>query len=89
MNGTAQGTQLEVARIQSEINRLFEMLLRLKDDTAHGQGFSPLVDVAEAEPVERILNGDADVRQFLRLDRERQIDAVTGLDLHDVVDDQI
>ncbi len=41
------GTQLEVARIQSEINRLFETLIRLRDGGAANGTWSPGVDVAE------------------------------------------
>jgi HSP20 family protein len=44
------GPQLEVARIQSEINRLFDSLLRLREaqvGTTPG-GWSPSVDVAES-----------------------------------------
>lgn len=44
------GLHLEVARIQSEINRLFEHLLRLRDGDGDGApSFSPSVDVAESE----------------------------------------
>ncbi len=43
-----RGAQLEVARIQSEINRLFETLLRLRDgEGASSETWSPSVDVAE------------------------------------------
>lgn len=49
MTQKARGTQLEVARIQSEVNRLFETLLRLRggpESTAGG--WTPAVDVAES-----------------------------------------
>ncbi len=42
------GTQLEVARIQSEINRLFDTLVRLRDGGgASASAWTPMVDVAE------------------------------------------
>ncbi len=41
------GAQLEVARIQSEINRLFETLIRLRDGGTATGAWSPVVDVAE------------------------------------------
>lgn len=41
------GAQLEVARIQSEINRLFESLLRMRDGGAAAGVWTPGVDVAE------------------------------------------
>jgi HSP20 family protein len=43
------GPQLEVARIQSEINKLFETLLRLRegDEGGSDEPFHPPVDVAE------------------------------------------
>lgn len=48
MIGKSKGAQLEVARIQSEINRLFETLLRLRDGNAAGGAWSPGVDVSES-----------------------------------------
>ncbi|MDQ7088530.1 MAG: hypothetical protein Q9Q13_12060 [Acidobacteriota bacterium] len=47
MKQKLQSAQLEVARIQSEINRLFETLLRLRDGGASVGAWSPAVDVAE------------------------------------------
>ncbi|MBP7148931.1 MAG: Hsp20/alpha crystallin family protein [Acidobacteria bacterium] len=47
MIGKGRSAQLEVARIQSEINRLFETLLRLRDGGVGGT-WSPGVDVAES-----------------------------------------
>ena len=44
----ARGAHLEVARIQSEINRLFEMLLRLRDGDDDAGAWSPPVDVSES-----------------------------------------
>jgi HSP20 family protein len=51
MTVKGRGTQLEVARIQSEINRLFETLLRLRggDAGTAEPGWSPGVDVAESD----------------------------------------
>jgi len=49
MSRITKGPQLEVARIQSEINRLFETLLRLRDGAEAGRSWSPSVDVAESE----------------------------------------
>lgn len=50
MTVKGRGTQLEVARIQSEINRLFETLLRLRGgDTGGDSRWTPGVDVAEAD----------------------------------------
>ncbi|RMG45469.1 MAG: Hsp20/alpha crystallin family protein [Acidobacteria bacterium] len=49
MSRIAKGPQLEVARIQSEINRLFESLVRLREGGGEGGGWSPGVDVAESE----------------------------------------
>lgn len=43
------GLHLEVARIQSEINRLFEHLLRLRDGETSSEGWTPGVDVAETD----------------------------------------
>lgn len=48
MIGKGKGAQLEVARIQSEINRLFESLLRLRDGADEGGRFSPPVDMMES-----------------------------------------
>lgn len=51
MGVKASGLHLEVARIQSEINRLFEHLLELRDGAGAlgtGSGWVPPVDVAEA-----------------------------------------
>lgn len=48
MSVRGRGTQLEVARIQSEINRLFETLLRLRGGEQAATGsWTPGVDVAE------------------------------------------
>lgn len=43
-----RGAQLEVARIQSEINRLFEMLLRLRDGQEASGSWGPAVDISES-----------------------------------------
>ncbi len=49
MTSKSRGAQLEVARIQSEINRLFDMLLRLRSGEASSETWLPGVDVAETE----------------------------------------
>jgi HSP20 family protein len=50
MSVKGRGTHLEVARIQSEINRLFETLLRLRGGEATPDStWSPGADVAETE----------------------------------------
>ncbi len=50
MSVKGRGTHLEVARIQSEINRLFETLLRLRGGEATPNStWSPGADVAETE----------------------------------------
>jgi len=49
MIGKGKGAQLEVARIQSEINRLFETLLRLRDGAEEEGRFSPPVDMMESK----------------------------------------
>ena len=49
MSRASGGAQLEVARIQSEINRLFESLLRLRGGSASSSGWTPSVDVAETD----------------------------------------
>lgn len=54
MGARSSGLHLEVARIQSEINRLFEHLLGLRDGATvpgAGGGWVPPVDVAEAGDV--------------------------------------
>lgn len=48
MGQRKQGAQLEVARIQSEINRLFETLIRLRDGGASAGSWTPGIDVAES-----------------------------------------
>jgi HSP20 family protein len=48
MIGKGKGAQLEVARIQSEINRLFETLLRLRDGGAEAGTWTPAVDMMES-----------------------------------------
>jgi HSP20 family protein len=48
MTRASGSTQLEVARIQSEINRLFESLLRLREGGSSSGAWTPGVDVAEA-----------------------------------------
>ena len=56
------GPYLEIARIQSEINRLFENLLQLRGDADPQQGFVPTADVyddAERVVVEVELPGVA------------------------------
>jgi HSP20 family protein len=47
MTRASGSTQLEVARIQSEINRLFESLLRLREGGGSSGAWTPGVDVAE------------------------------------------
>lgn len=49
MTRTARGAQLEVARIQSEINRLFETLLRLREGEEQVGSWVPAVDCNETE----------------------------------------
>ncbi len=49
MKQRGAGAQLEVARIQSEINRLFETLIMLRDGGASSGSWLPGVDVAESE----------------------------------------
>jgi HSP20 family protein len=49
MTRASRGAELEVARIQSEINRLFEMLLRLRNGPEGGGSWTPAVDVAETD----------------------------------------
>ncbi len=44
-----KGAQLEVARIQSEINRLFETLLRLREGEEAVGSWAPAVDMSETE----------------------------------------
>ena len=44
-----RGAQLEVARIQSEINRLFETLLRLREGDEAAGSWTPPVDISESE----------------------------------------
>ena len=49
MRGRRPAAHLEVARIQSEVNRLFEALLRLREgERSPVSGWSPAVDVAES-----------------------------------------
>ncbi len=49
MRGRRPVAQLEVARIQSEVNRLFDALLRLREgEHSLSGGWSPPVDVAES-----------------------------------------
>lgn len=43
------GPMMEVARIQSEINRLFESLLDLGGDRAGGAGWMPTADIVETD----------------------------------------
>jgi HSP20 family protein len=45
----AYGSLLEVARIQSEINRLFDHLLDLGEEVQGGQSWTPNVDVCETQ----------------------------------------
>ncbi len=47
MTKRPRGAHLEVARIQSEINRLFETLLRLRDGEEQAGAWAPAVDVSE------------------------------------------
>lgn len=47
MTRRPRGAHLEVARIQSEINRLFETLLRLRDGEEEAGAWAPPVDVSE------------------------------------------
>ncbi|MCE5246767.1 MAG: Hsp20/alpha crystallin family protein [Candidatus Polarisedimenticolia bacterium] len=47
MSKKTRGAQLEVARIQSEINRLFELLLRLRQGEDAPNGWAPAVDEFE------------------------------------------
>ncbi|MDH3283747.1 MAG: Hsp20/alpha crystallin family protein [Acidobacteriota bacterium] len=49
MTSRSRGAQLEVARIQSEINRLFDMLLRLREGQSSAETWRPGVDVAVTE----------------------------------------
>lgn len=49
MSRASGSAQLEVARIQSEINRLFESLLRLRGGSGSSTAWTPNVDVAETE----------------------------------------
>jgi len=43
------GSMLEVARIQSEINRLFENLLDLDEENEGGSQWTPNADIVESE----------------------------------------
>ncbi len=49
MTRRSRGAALEVARIQSEVNRLFETLLRLREGDETGGPWSPAVDMSETE----------------------------------------
>lgn len=49
MTRKTRGAQLEVARIQSEINRLFETLLRLREGDEAVGAWGPAVDMSETE----------------------------------------
>jgi len=48
MIGKGTGAQLEVARIQSEINRMFESLLRLRSGGTEEGTWMPAVDMMES-----------------------------------------
>ena len=48
MIGKGKGAQLEVARIQSEINRLFETLQRLRNGGTEEGTWTPAVDMMES-----------------------------------------
>lgn len=54
MKQKKQAAQLEVARIQSEINRLFETLIRLRDGSAASGTWAPGTDVAESAEFLRV-----------------------------------
>lgn len=47
MTRRSRGAALEVARIQSEVNRLFETLLRLREGDETSGGWAPAVDMSE------------------------------------------
>ncbi len=49
MMAKTRGAQLEVARIQSEINRLFETLLRLREGDEAVGSWVPAIDISENE----------------------------------------
>jgi HSP20 family protein len=53
----ARGAHLEVARIQSEVNRLFETLLRLREGEDDKGGWAPAVDVSET-PTHLVLEAE-------------------------------